>query len=82
MIGMVTGSWVVTEVTAIYIMLRVDPSTVLRSCSGASCSAARNPWGVWLPFVAGVLGAATVGVLLVVRRQGILGPLPVPTKSD
>jgi hypothetical protein len=77
---MIMGAWVVTEVTAMYIMLRVDPGTVLGVCSGGNCSPV-NQWGVWLPFVAGFLGAVAVGVLLILRRRGILGRVPVPTKS-
>ncbi len=66
---------------ALYILLRVDPNAVLMSCSAPSVTISgitrsgpmvcppENPWGL-LPFVAGVLGMATVGILLIRRRRG------------
>lgn len=79
--GLVVGTWVVIEVIATYILLRVDPSTVLCSSSpGQSCSPP-NQWATWLAFVVGVLGAAMVGLLLIMRCRRILGPLRLPPKQ-
>jgi hypothetical protein len=75
-IGLVMISGMVTAVITSYIMLRVDPSTVLSSCSGANCSPPVNPWSVWLPGATGILGMAMVGIILILRRRGILGPIP------
>jgi hypothetical protein len=62
---------VVASLITTYVLLRVDPSTVLSSCSPIhSCSSPVNPWGVWLQIATAVLGTATVGTLLIRRRRG------------
>lgn len=81
MTGIAIAAGVVVSLLTIYVLLRVDPSTVLRACSpGAPCSS--NAWGIWLPDATGILGMAIVGTLLVLRRRGVLGPIPLPTKSN
>jgi MYXO-CTERM domain-containing protein len=70
----------VTSALSLYVMLRVDPNTVLSSCSAVSTTVSGitrsgpqicppgDRWAV-LPDVTGVLGAAAVGMALVVRRR-------------
>jgi hypothetical protein len=82
--AIITG--LVVSLLTTFVLLRVDPSTVLSSCSsrspGPPCSSPVNAWGIWLPDSTGILGMAMVGTLLVLRRRGVLGPIPLPTKSN
>jgi len=70
---------VVTSLLTTYILLRVDPSTVLSSCGftppAHSCSSPVNLWGVGLKITTGILGMAAVGILLIRRRRG--QPVPI-----
>ena len=79
-VGIAIIAGVVVSLLTTYALLRVDPSTVLSSCSFSppahTCSSPVNPWGVWLPFATGILGMAMVGTLFILRRRGILGRIP------
>lgn len=76
-ISLIVG--VVMLVLTLYVLARVDPSTVFSSCSvsrpGQSCSPPVNPWGVGLPIATGILGMATVAILLIRRRRGQTVPI-------
>jgi MYXO-CTERM domain-containing protein len=79
-IGIAVIAGVVTLVLTAYVMLRVDPSTMLSSCGFSSTTVGgithtspqvctpESPWGV-LPYVTGVLVAAAVGIALFIRRR-------------
>lgn len=83
-ISLVVG--VVTLAVALYILLRVDPHAVLTSCSAPSVTISgitrsgplvcppKDPWSL-VPFVTGILGATTVGVLLFRRRRAQQVPI-------
>jgi hypothetical protein len=79
-VGLAIVAGVAASLLTTYALLRVDPGTVLSACSVSapahSCFPPVNPWGEWLPIITGLLGMATVGVVLVLRRRGILGPIP------
>lgn len=64
---------------ATYVLLRVDPGTVLSSCSspiGRSCSAPVNPLGVWVQATSTIGGMASIATLLFLRRRRISSPIP------
>ena len=88
MIGLAVFAGVVVSLLTTYVLLRVDPGTVLGSCSNSTSSPAAqsctplNAWGIWLPDATGIIGMAMVGTLMVLRRRGVLGPIPLPTKSN
>jgi hypothetical protein len=73
-VGMVIVAGMVASLLTTYALVRVDPSTVLTSCSFSppahSCPSPVNSWGVWLPSATGFLGMAAVGVLLIRRHRG------------
>jgi hypothetical protein len=81
-IGLAIFAGLVTSMLTTYILLRVDSSTVLSGCSfisppAHSCSSPVNLWGVGLQIATGILGAATVGILLIQRRRNHQAPISI-----
>lgn len=77
-VGMAVIVGLVTFVLTAYVMLRIDQSTLLTSCSfgppAHSCSPPPDPWHL-LPIATNFLGMATVGILLIRRRRGQSAPI-------